>query len=147
VRGAWFDPAQGLIPSLLKVIGVITEARGEIEEHLGVGHLVYQCYSPYNQLLENVITYHQRQRQFFLLYSHVYSTHKNSMGASCPPATVVAMQPPPLIQAVPCASSLHPAFFTDRFRRVPTGLVVGSGASPVTQGYVYQESEKRKPKL
>jgi hypothetical protein len=25
----------------IKVIGVITEARGEIEEHLGVGHLLF----------------------------------------------------------------------------------------------------------
>lgn len=45
------------------------------------------------------------------------------------------------------AATLHPAFFTERLRKSP--IVVGSGMmdSPVTQGYAYQDAERRRLKL
>ena len=130
----------------IKVIGVITEACGAVDQHdLGAEQgircnqslIILPPLYPYNQECDNL----QRQALFFNLPT------ENKMGASCPPATPVALQPPPLRQPFPCASSLHPAFFTDRLRRAPATLAVGSLVSPVTQGYVYQESERRKPKL
>lgn len=130
----------------IKVIGVITEACGVVDQHdLGAEQGI-RC----NQsliILPPLYLYNQEcdipSASAFALQFHT----EKKMGASCPPATPVALQPPPLRQPFPCASSLHPAFFTDRLRRAPATLAVGSLVSPVTQGYVYQESERRKPKL
>lgn len=82
------------------------------------------------------------------------------MGTSCPPPSAIATtrqhHPPsatPRLSSssiiIPCASSLHPAFFTDRLRRTPVSFSSGTATaeSPVTLGYAYQESERRKQKL
>ncbi|KAM5342329.1 hypothetical protein ACJ41O_013295 [Fusarium nematophilum] len=75
------------------------------------------------------------------------------MGASSPPSALdaaVATQPQSVAwpRHIPhCASTRHPAFFTDRLRRAPPAFASGVLDSPVTQGYVYQETERRKPKL
>lgn len=73
------------------------------------------------------------------------------MGTACSEATaadVVTKVLPQIPNFHPHnAATLHPAFFTERLRKSP--IVVGSGImdSPVTQGYVYQDAERRRLKL
>ncbi|KAH8889814.1 NAD(P)-binding protein [Thozetella sp. PMI_491] len=41
------------------------------------------------------------------------------------------------------ASHRHPVFFTEKLRRPPFAIASGAQSSPVAQGYIYQESQRR----
>ncbi|KAH6894618.1 hypothetical protein B0T10DRAFT_480863 [Thelonectria olida] len=75
------------------------------------------------------------------------------MGVNCPAPGVDNV---PATQIVPAAwtqhiqhnaSTWHPAFFTDKLRRAPAAVGLGASDGPVTQGYVYQDAQRRGTKL
>ena len=70
---------------------------------------------------------------------------------SAPDTATVASPPVPVPAREPSSSTLHPVFFTERLRRPPALLQAAHSApnSPVTHGYMYQETrpDGNTPKL
>lgn len=69
------------------------------------------------------------------------------MGLSCYSDHTPAMRPMNTLAPQPHnATTMHPAFFTDRLRRSPFAGISGTAThSPVTFGYSYQETMKTGP--